>query len=116
DTATTEIYTTTDTLSLHDALPISETLNAGINAGIVPGNLGGYLSLLDRLGTMSIAEVFAPAIEYAEKGYPIDPMLAADIERGVRNLSKYPTTAKIYLPGGQPLKAGDLLKNSDYAA
>ena len=92
-----------------------ESLNAGMNAGIVPGNLGGYLYLLDRFGTMSIGDVFAPAIEYAEKGYPIDPMLAADIERGKNNLSKYPTTAKIYLPGGQPLAAGDLLKNPDYA-
>jgi gamma-glutamyltranspeptidase / glutathione hydrolase len=54
----------------------ADTLNAGMTAGIVPGNLGGYLSLLDRLGTMSIAQVFAPAIEYAERGYPIDPMLA----------------------------------------
>ena len=92
-----------------------ETLNAGINAGIVPGNLGGYLTLLDRLGTMSLADVFAPAIEYAEKGYPIDPMLAESIYRGRNNLSKHPTTAKIYLPGGQPLKAGELLKNPDYA-
>jgi hypothetical protein len=36
-----------------------ETLNAGMNAGIVPGNLGGYLSLLDRLSTMSLGDVFA---------------------------------------------------------
>jgi len=93
-----------------------ETLNAGINAGIVPGNIGGYLYLLDRFGTMTIADVFAPAIEYAEKGYPIDPMLAESINRGKNNLAKYPTTAKIFLPGGQPLKAGDLLKNPDYAA
>jgi gamma-glutamyltranspeptidase / glutathione hydrolase len=93
-----------------------ETLNAGVNAGIVPGNIGGYLYLLDRFGTMRIADVFAPAIEYAEKGYPIDPMLAASISRGRNTLSKYPTTAKIFLPGGQPLKAGELLKNPDYAA
>ena len=93
-----------------------ETLNAGINAGIVPGNIGGYLYLLDRFGTMSLADVFAPAIEYAEKGYPIDPMLAESIARGQKNLLKYPTTAKIFLPGGQPLKAGELLKNPDYAA
>jgi gamma-glutamyltranspeptidase/glutathione hydrolase len=92
-----------------------ETLNAGMKAGIVPGNLGGYLSLLDRMGTMSIADVFAPAIEYAEKGYPIDPMLAQSIDRGKNNLGKYPTTAKIFLPNGQPLKAGELLKNADYA-
>jgi len=93
-----------------------ETLNAGMKAGIVPGNLGGYLLLLDRLGTMSIADVFAPAIEYAEKGYPIDQMLAGSIDRGKNNLGKYPTTAKIFLPNGQPIKAGELLKNPDYAA
>jgi gamma-glutamyltranspeptidase/glutathione hydrolase len=93
-----------------------ETLNAGMKAGIVPGNLGGYLSLLDRLGTLSVAEVFAPAIEYAEKGYPIDQMLAQSIDRGKNNLGKYPTTAKIFLPNGQPIKAGELLKNPDYAA
>jgi gamma-glutamyltranspeptidase / glutathione hydrolase len=92
-----------------------ETLNAGMKAGIVPGNLGGYLSLLDRMGTMSIADVFAPAIEYAEKGYPIDAMLAQSIDRGKNNLGKYPTTAKIFLPSGQPIKAGELLKNPDYA-
>ena len=93
-----------------------ETLNAGMKAGIVPGNLGGYLSLLDRLGTMSLAEVLAPAIDYAEKGYPIDQLLAQSIDRGKANLGKYPTTAKIFLPNGQPLKAGELLKNPDYAA
>jgi gamma-glutamyltranspeptidase/glutathione hydrolase len=93
-----------------------ETLNAGMKAGIVPGNLGGYLFILDRFGTMSIADVFAPAIEYAEKGYPIDQMLAGSIDRGKNNLGKYPTTAKIFLPNGRPLKAGELLKNPDYAA
>jgi gamma-glutamyltranspeptidase/glutathione hydrolase len=93
-----------------------ETLNAGMKAGIVPGNLGGYLMILDKFGTMSIAEVFAPAIDYAERGYPIDQMLAGSIDRGKNNLGKYPTTAKIFLPNGQPLKAGELLKNPDYAA
>jgi gamma-glutamyltranspeptidase/glutathione hydrolase len=93
-----------------------ETLNAGMKAAVVPGNLGGYLSALERYGTMSVAEVFAPAIEYAEQGYPIDMMLAESIARGRNNLSKYPTSAKIFLPNGVPLKAGDLLKNPDYAA
>jgi len=93
-----------------------ETLNAGMKAGIVPGNIGGYLIQLQRFGTMKVADVFATAIDYAEKGYPIDPMLAASIARGRNNLAKYPTTAKIFLPNGEPLKAGDLLKNPDYAA
>jgi gamma-glutamyltranspeptidase/glutathione hydrolase len=92
-----------------------ETLNAGMKAGIVPGNLGGYLYALDRFGTMTIADVFAPAIEYAEKGYPIDPMLATSIARGQRNLSRFPTTAKLLLPDGQPLRAGEIYRNPDYA-
>jgi len=92
------------------------TLNAGVKAGIVPGNLGGYLYALERFGTMSVAEVFAPTIQYAEQGYPIDPMLAASISRGQANLAKYPTSARIFLPEGRPLKAGELLRNPDYAA
>ena len=78
--------------------------------------LAAWESLLDRLGTISLAEVLAPAIDYAEKGYPIDQLLAQSIDRGKANLGKYPTTAKIFLPNGQPLKAGELLKNADYAA
>jgi gamma-glutamyltranspeptidase/glutathione hydrolase len=102
--------------ALKPAAMTPETLNAGMQAGIVPGNLGGYLYALDRFGTMSLADVFAPAIEYAEQGYPIDPMLAASIARGQRTLSRYPTTARIFLPGGEPIKAGGILRNPDYAA
>jgi gamma-glutamyltranspeptidase/glutathione hydrolase len=102
--------------ALNPSAMTPESLNAGMQAGIVPGNLGGYLYALDRFGTMSTAEVFAPAIEYAEKGYPIDPMLAASIARGQKNLSRFPTTARIFLPGGQPIKAGERLRNPDYAA
>ncbi|HUU35109.1 MAG TPA: gamma-glutamyltransferase, partial [Vicinamibacterales bacterium] len=92
-----------------------DLLNAGMKAGITPGNLGGYLSIIERYGTMTLAEVFAPAIDYAEQGYPIDPLLAQSIARGAKNLSRFPTSAKIFMPGGEALKAGDLLKNPDYA-
>ena len=102
--------------ALNPAAMTPETLDTGMKAGIVPGNLGGYLYALDRFGTMSIAEVFAPAIEYAESGYPIDPMLAASIDRGKGKLALYPTTAKIFLPGGQPIRAGEIYRNPDYAA
>lgn len=91
------------------------TLNAGMKAGIVPGNLGGYLALLQRFGTMSLGQVFAPAIELAQQGYPIDRLLAQSIDRGKGNLGRYPTTAALFLPGGQPIKAGELYRNTDYA-
>ena len=72
-----------------------ETLNAGMKAGIVPGNLGGYLVQLQRFGTMKVADVFAQAIQYAEQGYPIDMMLAQSIARDAgRAVSKRKAGAK----------------------
>jgi gamma-glutamyltranspeptidase/glutathione hydrolase len=93
-----------------------KSLSSGINAGIVPGNFGGYLAVLERFGTMSLADVLAPAIDYAEHGYPIDPSLATAIDRAKANLSQYPTTAKMFLPGGRAPLAGELFKNPDLAA
>jgi gamma-glutamyltranspeptidase/glutathione hydrolase len=92
------------------------TLNAGIDAGIVPGNFGGYLVALERFGTMRIADVFASAIDYAQNGYPIDPSLSTAIARAQNNLSKYPTTAKVFLPGGRAPAPGQRWANPDLAA
>ena len=93
-----------------------QTLDWGINAGIVPGNFGGYVTALQRFGTMSLAEVAASAIDYAEHGYPMDVSLATGINRASKRLSEFPTTAKFFLPTGQPRQAGELFKNPDLAA
>jgi gamma-glutamyltranspeptidase/glutathione hydrolase len=101
-------------LKAEDMTP--ETLNWGMTAGIVPGNFGGYVTALGRFGTMSLADVFASAIDYAEHGYPIDPSLATAIARSKRNLEKFPTTAKVFLPNGKAPEPGELFKNPDLAA
>jgi len=93
-----------------------ESLNMGINAGIVPGNFGGYVKALERFGTMSLADTLSAAIDYAENGYPIDPSLATAIARARRNLEKYPTTAKVFYPNGRPPEPGERFKNTDLAA
>src|SRR3954470_9741080 len=93
-----------------------ETLDWGMTAGIVPGNLGGYVTALARFGTMSLADVFASGIDYAEHGYPIDASLAAAIARAKKNLEVFPTTAKVFLPNGRAPEAGELFRNPDLAA
>jgi gamma-glutamyltranspeptidase/glutathione hydrolase len=102
--------------ALNPAAMTPEALGSGMQAAIVPGNLGGYLYALERFGTMSLADTLAPAIVYAEQGYPIDPKLALSIERAAKRLSQFPTTAKIFLPNGRPLKAGEILRNPDLGA
>jgi len=46
----------------------SDELARGMKAGVVPGLFGGWIALLDRFGTKSLADVLQPAIEYAEGG------------------------------------------------
>lgn len=94
----------------------AETLNWGVTAGIVPGNFGGYVTALQRFGTMSLAETLASAIDYAEHGYPIDPSLSTAIARSKTNLEKFPTTGKVFLPGGRAPEPGELFRNTDLAA
>ena len=91
-------------------------LNSGFDAGIVPGNMGGYLVTLERFGTMSLADVWTSAIDYAEHGYPIDPSLATAIARAQPTLATYPTTARVFLPAGRPPQSGEIWKNADLAA
>ena len=120
DKKTGKVYS----LSMAGAAPMAikgenmtpETLDWGINAGIVPGNFGGYVTALQRFGTMSLAEVLASAIDYADHGYPIDVSLATAIARSKNKLAEFPTTAKVFLPGGRAPQPGELFRNPDLAA
>ncbi len=49
----------------------AEELKVGPKAIVTPGNLGGWLAALERFGSMPRAKVFAPAIRYAEEGFPL---------------------------------------------
>jgi gamma-glutamyltranspeptidase/glutathione hydrolase len=86
----------------------------GLLAAGLPGVVDAWYILLDRWGTMSFEQVLQPAIELAESGFPLSEHLALDIARQ-RKIAKYPSTVKLYFPGGQAPKAGDIFKNADLA-
>jgi len=92
-------------------IPVNDTL---LSASL-PAVVDGWYLMLDRWGTKTFAELLAPAIELAEHGFPISESLAGNIRSSVKKLGKYRTSAKVYLPGGKPQKAGDLLRNPDLA-
>ncbi len=93
-----------------------DALDAGIKAGIVPGNLGGLIALLDRFGTKSLAEVLQPAIGYATDGHPINLALSSAIAGRRAFFEKFPTSARVFLPSGRPPEAGELVTMPDLAA
>jgi len=86
----------------------------GLLSGGIPGVVDAWYILLDRWGTMSLAQVLQPAIELAENGYPLSEARARIIANSEK-IRKYPTTVKIYLPGGQAPKAGEIFRNPDLA-
>jgi gamma-glutamyltranspeptidase / glutathione hydrolase len=94
--------------NLDGKLPQSDTLLSGT----VPGVVDAWYLLLDRWGTMSFAQVLQPAIEIAENGFPIGERMASAIATS-RKLKKYPSSVKVYFPGGDAPKAGDIFKNPD---
>ena len=87
----------------------------GPKAATTPGAFGGWIALMRRYGRLSLKDVFAPAIEYARKGHPIDPSIAGVIKYYKDKLAQNPTTAAIFLPGGEPPAPRAILTNPDLA-
>ena len=80
----------------------------------VPGAVSGLAVALEKYGTMSLGQVLRPAIRLARDGFVIDTALAGSIARARSLVTKYsPNTP--YFPGGQPLKAGERLRQPDFA-
>lgn len=68
-----------------------------------------------KFGKVAWRRLFEPALRHAQEGFVVSPRLATQIAGDARNLSRSPATAAYFLPGGAPLKAGDILRNPAYA-
>lgn len=66
-------------------------------AAVTPGTPGGLMTMLAEYGTMSLAQVLAPAIEMAD-GYPIEASAARAIQRGADRIAEWPYSARTLLP------------------
>jgi gamma-glutamyltranspeptidase/glutathione hydrolase len=60
-----------------EALAGNPTPDRGWPTVTVPGAPAGWRDLHERFGTLPFADLFADAIEYAERGYPVSPAVAA---------------------------------------
>jgi len=66
-------------------------------AAVTPGTPGGLMVMLAEYGTLSLAEVLAPAIEMAA-GYPVEKSQADNMERRKAILAQWPSSQKVFLP------------------
>ena len=88
----------------------------GLLAAAVPDAVSTWIEALSRFGTMSLSTVLSPAIELAERGFPMFERLSLALERSSgRFLEAWPTSAKAYLPGGRAPSTGEIYVQKDLA-
>ena len=102
--------------SAHDVFDTVDDENLrGAKAVAVPGSLKAWCETLARFGTMPLADVMQPAIGHARRGFAATPYLHECIVDGAREMLKDKPISQVYLPGGEPLKAGDRVVQPEYA-
>jgi gamma-glutamyltranspeptidase/glutathione hydrolase len=88
---------------------------AGVLSTTVPGVISALLKMLKLYGTMSFHEVVADALNFAQNGFPSYQLFSRAIssDERMKNINKYPETAKVFLPDGKPPEIGDLFIQKD---
>jgi gamma-glutamyltranspeptidase/glutathione hydrolase len=98
-----------------DGQPIAARSLDGHLAVGVPGTVLGLETALDAYGTMSRAELMAPAIRLAEDGFILEPGDIDTLANGNAAFAREPNVAAIFLKDGKPFAAGDRLVQKDLA-
>jgi gamma-glutamyltranspeptidase/glutathione hydrolase len=83
----------------------------------VPGALSGWTTLLERYGRFTLAQALGPAIQLAEEGFPVTPIIARQWAMAVEKLKRDEGARATYLVDGERApQAGEWFRNPDFAA
>lgn len=100
----------------HDEMP-----RYGLAPVNVPGAPGAWVALSERFGRVKLSDALEPAAEYAEKGYPLSPVLAAawsqafQYYRIVLKGDEFEGWFNTFAPGGNPPQVGELWRSPGHA-
>ena len=97
-------------------LPFNAARYSGLSVG-VPGTVETWIDALERFGTMSLSEVFAPAIHVARHGYVIDKVWFDQVNANSDWFDDIPASAALFLDAdGTPRDIGTVFTNPALAA
>ena len=98
------------------------SLPPGVPRTVTPAAADAWITALRLYGTMSFEQVVGPALEIAEKGFPVPASLHSALGRAGDQLTadvsgdtNWPSTTEIFFRDGEPLRTGDILVQSDLA-
>ena len=83
----------------------------GIHTVTVPGAVAGWDAMRSRFGKLPLADLLAPAIYYADEGFPVTDVIADYWAGGAARLAAEPLAAQTFLPNGRAPRAGEIFKN-----
>lgn len=82
----------------------------------VPGCVDGWFELHQKFGKLPMERVLAPAIQYAEEGFPVTEVIASYWRSGERVFARYPGFQETFLPDGKAPRIGEIFRNPALAA
>jgi gamma-glutamyltranspeptidase/glutathione hydrolase len=98
------------------ALELTQIPPLGMLPISVPGAVDGWFELLTKFGNLPIKDVFSPAIQYAEEGFPLTEVIANYWQNSVAELSKQPGGFRdTFTLNGRAPNKGELFRNPDLA-
>jgi len=87
----------------------------GLLRTVVPAAPDAWCAALERWGTKTFGETVAPALECAERGFPLSVFSAYQFGRAADKVRRFPTSAAVYLKDGQGPPPGHLLVEAELA-
>ena len=82
----------------------------GIDAVTVPGAVASWVALSERFGRLPFADLLAPAIEIAERGYLLPVVVQQKWAAATPELGGLPGFADAFLPWGRAPQVGELFR------
>ncbi len=92
-----------------------DSVPEGILRTVVPAAPASWIRALREHGTMSFGEVARGALHAARDGFTVYPLFAEYVAERRAKYARFPSTAEIFLPGGEPPRVGDLFVQADLA-
>ena len=89
---------------------VSTPPKRGIDSVTVPGAISSWVAMSERFGKLPFADLMAPAIDIAERGYLLPPVVQQKWEAPIEELQGQPGFSAAFLPRGRAPKVGELFR------
>ena len=94
---------------------LGNEIPAGLPRTVVPAAPDAWCTALERWGTMSFADIIAPALQHAERGFPVSQFSAFQMTTNAAKYKRWPTSAALYLKDGRGFRMGERLVQTELA-